>query len=195
MPSKLNWKPELGKDRTYLAFWRRRGWGKTSYWLPFHGKTEKAWTKHDLNDQAFSSRMLTLTLMDGHVRNVVNLNYDIYREFFTCNGIKTTIHVATRFLATSMKSNEQKKSHFSGVKPYWTLQLIHHTFRSASARRTDFYLPPAQLRQEIHRGGITRRGLGLLNHLRSICRSYLSTILIECSMMTDEGDYPRSLCS
>lgn len=23
--------------------------------------------------------MLTLTLMDGHVRNVVNLNYDIYR--------------------------------------------------------------------------------------------------------------------
>ena len=24
--------------------------------------------------------MLTLTLMDGHVRNVVNLNYDIYRE-------------------------------------------------------------------------------------------------------------------
>ena len=41
-------------------------------------------------------RMLTLTLMDGHVRNVVNLNYDIYTSFTILSGVREGIQFTSK---------------------------------------------------------------------------------------------------
>lgn len=44
------------------------------------------------------SWMLTLTLMDGHVRNVVNLNYDIYSSFTILSGVRLPAGLISIFL-------------------------------------------------------------------------------------------------
>ena len=74
------------------------------------------------------------------------------------------------------------------------LQLFHHPIRSAAARRSHLHPPPAPLRQEVHRRGISRRGVPLYHHLLAICRwedkYYFSSLK---PLQTDKISYQKCM--